>query len=165
MATTLQFSDPRLINSSRVHFSMPEKAYRRELVINISFFIYTLTGIFRCMHIAPDLLFASLANDTRLRSLVLLLRHNELCVCELTQALGVAQPHVSRHLALLRDSGLVSDRREGLWVHYRIHPNLPAWVNRVLKDVFDGVAERAPFRDDATALAKMPNRPGAPRCA
>ncbi len=117
------------------------------------------------MDIAPDNLFSSLANDTRLRSLMLLLRHDELCVCELTHALGVAQPHISRHLALLRESGLVSDRREGLWVHYRIHPDLPEWVRRVLQDVFEGNAERAPYRDDAKVLAKMPNRPGAPRCA
>jgi ArsR family transcriptional regulator len=117
------------------------------------------------MNMTPDDLFSSLANDTRLRCLMLLLRHDELCVCELTHALGVAQPHVSRHLALLRESGLVSDRREGLWVHYRVHPDLPDWVRRVLGDVFDGVAERAPFREDAGTLAKMPNRPGAPRCA
>jgi ArsR family transcriptional regulator len=117
------------------------------------------------MDVAPDSLFSSLANDTRLRSLMLLLRHDELCVCELTHALGVAQPHISRHLALLRESGLVSDRREGLWVHYRIHPELSEWVRRVLQDVFEGNAERAPFRDDAEVLAKMPNRPGAPRCA
>lgn len=117
------------------------------------------------MDVLPESLFASLANDTRLRSLMLMLRHEELCVCELTHALGASQPHVSRHLALLRESGLVSDRREGLWVHYRVHPDLPAWVRRVLQEVFDGVAGRPPFRDDAKALAKMANRPGAPRCA
>lgn len=117
------------------------------------------------MDIAPDNLFSSLANDTRLRSLVLLLRHDELCVCELTQALGVSQPHVSRHLALLRESGLVSDRREGLWVYYRVHPDLPAWVRRMLQDLMDGVADRSPFADDARELARMPKRPGAPRCA
>jgi ArsR family transcriptional regulator len=117
------------------------------------------------MDISPDSLFSSLANDTRLRSLMLLLRHDELCVCELTHALGVTQPHISRHLALLRESGLVSDRRQGLWVHYRIHSDLPEWVRRVFQDVFDGVAAHAPFRDDAKTLAKMPSRLGAPRCA
>ena len=66
------------------------------------------------MDIAPDKLSSSLANDIRLRSLMRLLRDDELCVCELIHALGVAQPHISRHLALLRESGLVSDRREGL---------------------------------------------------
>ena len=117
------------------------------------------------MEIEPDRLFASLANETRLRSLVLLLRHGELCVCELTHALEVAQPHISRHLALLRESGLVSGRREGQWVHYRIQSDLPEWVQAVLQDLVAGVADRAPFQGDAEALAEMPNRPGAPRCA
>jgi len=117
------------------------------------------------MDIEPDSLFSSLQNDTRLRCLMLLLGNEELCVCELTHALGLAQPHVSRHLALLREGGLVSDRREGLWVYYRIRRGLPEWVRRVLQDVFEGVARRAPFRDDASALAEMPHRPGAPRCA
>ncbi len=117
------------------------------------------------MDITADSLFASLANDTRLRSLMLLMGHDELCVCELTHALGVAQPHISRHLALLRESGLVTDRRKGLWVHYRINPDLPDWVVSVLRDSFDGVSDQYPFRDDAAALTKMANRPGAPRCA
>jgi ArsR family transcriptional regulator len=117
------------------------------------------------MDIAPEGLFASLANDTRLRSLVLLLGHEELCVCELTHALGLSQPQVSRHLGLLRESGLVTDRRKGQWVYYRIHRDLPGWVNRVLEDLYGGVGGQPPFRDDAAVLAAMPARPGAPRCA
>jgi ArsR family transcriptional regulator len=117
------------------------------------------------MNITPNNLFSSLANDTRLRSLMLLLRQDELCVCELTHALRVAQPHISRHLALLRESGLVSDRREGLWVHYRIHPELPVWVLEVLKATMAGNHGQEPFVSDVAALKSMPNRPGAPRCA
>ncbi len=115
--------------------------------------------------LSPDSLFASLANDTRLRCLMLLTRHEELCVCELTHALDISQPHVSRHLALLRESGLVADRRAGLWVYYRINPELPAWVTSVLYEVFDGIGEQSPYRDDAHLLDEMPNRPDAPRCA
>ncbi|MEJ2454820.1 MAG: metalloregulator ArsR/SmtB family transcription factor [Candidatus Thiodiazotropha sp.] len=113
----------------------------------------------------PDNLFASLSNDTRLRCLMLLLRHDELCVCELTHALAISQPHVSRHLALLRESGLVADRRAGLWVYYRINPELPAWVTNVLREIFGGVGGQAPYADDARLLEAMPERPDAPRCA
>ncbi|MCG6942060.1 MAG: metalloregulator ArsR/SmtB family transcription factor [Thiohalocapsa sp.] len=113
----------------------------------------------------PTDLFAALANATRLRCLLLLLRHGELCVCELTHATGALQPHVSRHLAQLRELGLVSDRREGLWVYYRIHPALPAWALHVLEATAAGVRAQSPFADDAEALAQMPNRPSAPRCA
>jgi ArsR family transcriptional regulator len=109
--------------------------------------------------------FSALANDTRLRCLVLMSRHSELCVCELTHALGASQPHVSRHLALLRELGIVSDRRAGLWVYYRISPALPAWAAAVLEGTAAGIAHTSPFTDDEAALATMANRPGAPRCA
>jgi ArsR family transcriptional regulator len=115
--------------------------------------------------IDPKDLFTALAHDTRLRCLVLLMKHDELCVCELTQALGAAQPHISRHLAHLRELGLVSDRREGLWIYYQLHPALPAWVRSVLRDTVDGAGDAPPFHDDDQALAQMPNRPGAARCA
>jgi len=117
------------------------------------------------MDIDADTLFSSMANNTRLRSLILLLGHDELCVCELTHALGLAQPHISRHLALLRESGLVSDRREGLWVNYRINPEVPAWVLNVLWEVYEGISGQPPYKDDEVVLEKMPNRPGVSQCA
>ncbi len=117
------------------------------------------------MQVAPQDVFSALANETRQRCLLLLLAHDELCVCELTHALDLSQPHVSRHLAMLREAGLVSDRREGQWVHYRVNPELPVWTRRVLEALKGGVGGQPPFSDDAAALAAMPNRPGAPRCA
>lgn len=117
------------------------------------------------MNIKPNALFSALAHDTRLRCLMLLVQHEELCVCELTHAIGAAQPHISRHLAQLRELGLVSDRREGLWIHYRIHPELPEWVMAVLRATAEGVGHEGPFAMDEQTLSAMPNRPGAPRCA
>jgi ArsR family transcriptional regulator len=109
--------------------------------------------------------FSALANDTRLRCLVLLSRHTELCVCELTHALGASQPHISRHLAQLRELGIVSDRREGLWVYYSINPALPSWARVVLEETTSGTAASSPFAEDEAGLAAMVNRPGAARCA
>ena len=117
------------------------------------------------MTITPNKLFAALAHDTRLRCLMLLMRHDELCVCELTHAIGAAQPHISRHLGQLRAQGLVSDRREGLWIHYRINPTLPDWVMGILRETVSGGGEQGPFADDEQRLSQMPNRPGAARCA
>lgn len=111
------------------------------------------------------MVFSALAHSTRLRCLLLLLAHDELCVCELTHAIGAAQPNISRHLAQLREAGLVTDRREGLWIHYRINPELPQWTRNVLRETVLGVKRMAPYVDDLTALKSMPNRPGAPRCA
>jgi ArsR family transcriptional regulator len=117
------------------------------------------------MNISPATLFSALAHDTRLRCLLLLLEHDELCVCELTKAIGAAQPHMSRHLGQLREAGLVTDRREGLWIYYRINPELPAWVTNLLGEAATGVRDVEPFVNDLAALAAMPNRPGVLRCA
>ncbi len=115
--------------------------------------------------IEPDAVFTAMSNSIRLRALLLLQAERELCVCELTHAIGAAQPAISRHLAHLREVGLVLDRREGLWIYYRLHPKLPSWVVKILRTTATGVAEQSPFMDDRTALAVMPNRPDAPRCA
>ena len=121
--------------------------------------------IFVPMNILPSALYSAIAHETRLRCLMLLLEHDELCVCELTHAIGAAQPTISRHLAHLREAELVSDRREGLWIYYRINPELPVWVTNVLQETANGVRGMAPFTEDLAVLQQMPNRPGAPRCA
>lgn len=100
----------------------------------------------------PDDLFKALADETRLRCLVLLANEGELCVCELTQATGVSQPKISRHLAALRRAGLVTDRRRGLWVFYSIDPSLPAWARNVLRATATGVAGQEPFASDRAGL-------------
>jgi ArsR family transcriptional regulator, arsenate/arsenite/antimonite-responsive transcriptional repressor len=109
--------------------------------------------------------FAILANTTRLRSLLLLLQHGELCVCELTHVIGAAQPNMSRHLAQLREVGLVADRRQGQWIYYQIDPDVPDWVVNILQDAASGAADLDPYKTDPDVLATMPNRPGTPRCA
>jgi len=64
-------------------------------------------------------LFHALSDPTRLR-IVELLRHGERCVCDLTEAAAAAQSRLSFHLRVLKDAGLVSDRREGRWIYYEI---------------------------------------------
>jgi ArsR family transcriptional regulator len=65
-------------------------------------------------------LFKTLSETVRLRIIFLLLSEGELCVCELVDTLNLSQSVVSRHLAYLRNNGLVTARREGVWVHYKI---------------------------------------------
>ncbi|MEE2023230.1 metalloregulator ArsR/SmtB family transcription factor [Alkalimonas mucilaginosa] len=77
-------------------------------------------------------LFKALSDDTRLRIVLLILQEQELCVCELTCALDLPQPKISRHLALLRQMELLTDRRQGQWVYYRLSETLPNWVTQVL---------------------------------
>ena len=66
-----------------------------------------------------ETLFKALADATRLR-IVRLLMAGEVCVCDLHDTLKIPQAKASRHLAYLRRAGLVTTRREGLWIHYRL---------------------------------------------
>lgn len=108
----------------------------------------------------PISLFKALSDQTRLRCLALLSGHDELCVCELTHALALPQPKVSHHLGTLRKAGLVSDRKVGLWIYYRINGTLPPWCQDVIHSAVSGVQNEEPYASDNRALSEMPNRPG-----
>ncbi len=81
---------------------------------------------------SPLSFFKCLSEDTRLKTLLLLSFADELCVCDLTEALQLSQPKISRHLADLRRCELVVDERRGKWVYYKINPALPAWALEVI---------------------------------
>lgn len=76
--------------------------------------------------------FKCLSDPTRLDILKLVLAKQNICVCELTEALNLSQPKISRHLALLRNLSVLLDQRQGQWVYYRLNPNLPEWAVSVL---------------------------------
>ncbi|MDX8409937.1 MAG: metalloregulator ArsR/SmtB family transcription factor [Mariprofundales bacterium] len=71
-------------------------------------------------NIKPIPFFKALADPIRLRIVHLLTLRPELCVCHFTEILALPQSSISRHLATLRNSGIVLTRKEGLWVHYRL---------------------------------------------
>ncbi|MBT1443974.1 metalloregulator ArsR/SmtB family transcription factor [Shewanella sp. JM162201] len=104
--------------------------------------------------------FKALADDTRLRILMLIIGETELCVCELTEALGLSQPKISRHLRLLKDAGLLQDRRQGQWVYYRQADSLPEWCAGQLSHL----ANKGPdwLQGEKKRLSAMGCRPG--RC-
>jgi ArsR family transcriptional regulator len=105
------------------------------------------------MKLSPDAFTRALADSTRLRLLVLLQNRIELCVCDLTEALTLPQPKISRHLSILRAAGLLQDRRSGLWIHYKIHPDTPAWALDALAAIARGCADDPPFAQDRERLS------------
>ncbi|GAB4258249.1 MAG: metalloregulator ArsR/SmtB family transcription factor [Methylomicrobium sp.] len=109
--------------------------------------------------LTPVQFFKCLADDTRLRCVTLLHREGKLCVCELTAALALSQPKISRHLALLRQSGLLLDSREGQWVYYRINPSLPDWAYPLLDAALVAAQASVSFSDDLQRLQQMEGRP------
>lgn len=105
----------------------------------------------------PTEFYKCLADDTRLRCLLLIESEVELCVCELTEALGLSQPKISRHLAQLRKCGLLSDRRQGQWVFYQISPSLESWAKEVISTTLKA---QLPFiQSNLSALKSMGDRP------
>ena len=85
--------------------------------------------------------FKALSDPTRLEIMTLLLEQEELCVCDFIGALGQTQSKISRHLRYLYNSGLVEDRREGLWMHYRISRDLRPEQAVVLAALSEAVGE------------------------
>lgn len=84
-------------------------------------------------------LFHALSDPTRLR-IVRKLKHGERCVCELTDALDAAQSRLSFHLKVLKDAGLVSDRREGRWIYYELR-------REALEELSESVSELEPSHE------------------
>ena len=79
-------------------------------------------------------LFHALSDETRL-AIVQRLRSGEKCVCDLTDLLDAAQSRLSFHLKVLKDAGLVSDRKEGRWVHYSLNRDAFAELQSLLGEM------------------------------
>lgn len=105
----------------------------------------------------PEQLFRCLADRTRLEIILLLKSQDELCVCEIASALNQNQPKVSRHLALLRNIGVVSERRQGLWMFYRIHDDLLKWEKGVINEFYK--ANKQLLEVPLAELSQMQDRP------
>lgn len=107
--------------------------------------------------ISPLQFYKCLADEIRLKSLLLIHQEQELCVCELMEALDESQPKISRHLAQLRTHGLLLDRRQGQWVYYRLHPDLDDWAKQVIEATY--TENEGYLSDNILKLKQMQSRP------
>ncbi|MHB8302590.1 MAG: ArsR/SmtB family transcription factor [Acidobacteriaceae bacterium] len=103
--------------------------------------------------------FMALADATRLR-LLGLMGGREICVCYLVETLGQPQSKISRHLAYLRQAGIVSARRDGKWMHYRIEPQPGAHRSRILREALAWLREEKAVVADHARLEKACCAPG-----
>lgn len=102
--------------------------------------------------------FMALADKTRLR-LLNLIRQDEICVCFLTEVLEESQPKISRHLAYLRNAGIVESRRDGKWMHYRIFSPEDPFMAKVLHDTLEWLSAQEIMQKDyerLMAVCRMP---------
>jgi ArsR family transcriptional regulator len=108
-----------------------------------------------------ELFFRALADRTRLR-LINLIGDDEVCVCFLVEIIRVNQPKISRHLAYLRRAGIVSARREGKWMHYRLRIPPNPYAATALKEVRTWLANDKNIRADRQRLVKVCCSPNPP---
>lgn len=106
------------------------------------------------MILTPQNLFDVLSDETRLRCLLLLLQNKELCVCDMCEVIGSVQPKISRHLATMRNCGLILDERKGQWVYYSLNPKLPAWTQNLLANILQELKSVDPHKKDLKNLHK-----------
>ena len=101
-----------------------------------------------------ELFFKALADRTRLR-LIHLIGDDELCVCFFVEVLKTNQPKISRHLAYLRRAGLVSARREGKWMNYRLVEPPDLYAARIFREVRQWLAGNPEMQRDRARLTKI----------
>ena len=102
--------------------------------------------------------FKALSDETRLRIMGLLIAGEELCVCDIIAALDLPQSTVSRHLAYLRNSGLLEDRRQGVWMYYRIsqdNKNFIPYFLDILSVLFNDLDQTAHDRRSLNDFLKV----------
>jgi ArsR family transcriptional regulator len=93
------------------------------------------------------------ADPSRVR-ILMALREQELCVCELCDALGATQSTLSTHLQVIRNAGLVSARKEGKWMYYAIAPDAKGLVNTLFQSFSDSLKTDATLRRDEKKLSR-----------
>jgi ArsR family transcriptional regulator len=99
-------------------------------------------------------LFKALSDPTRLRLVALLAMHGEVCVCVMAEALDEPDFKISRHLRVLKSSGIVQARREGTWMHYRLaepQSKLEACLHTCLRN---GLMDHETARSDSERLSR-----------
>ena len=101
-----------------------------------------------------ELLFKALADRTRLR-VIHLIGNDEVCVCFFVEVLRTNQPKVSRHLAYLRRAGLVSTRRDGKWMHYRLVEPSDPHAAKIFRDVREVLANNPKKQKDKARFVKI----------
>jgi len=108
--------------------------------------------------IEPVQFFKCLSDETRLYAILLIYQERELCVCELMEALDDSQPKISRHLAQLRNCGILDGVRRSQWVFYSMAKGLPQWSLDVLQAaVLANTSKLTIYQKNLNAMKHRPN--------
>lgn len=97
----------------------------------------------------------ALADESRIRILTLLKERNGLCVCEITEVIGLSQPTISSHLRKLQDAEIITYSKDGLWVNYNLDENMEKEVKQFLDSIFQILGEDERIKSDVLKSYKL----------
>jgi ArsR family transcriptional regulator len=97
----------------------------------------------------------ALADESRIRIVVLLKERNGLCVCEITQVIGLSQPTISSHLKKLQDAEIITYSKDGLWVNYTLDENMEKEVKQLLGVLAQILSEDERIKSDVLKSYKI----------
>ena len=97
----------------------------------------------------------ALADESRIRIVALLKERNGLCVCEITEIIGLSQPTISSHLKRLQDAEVITYSKDGLWVNYNLDENMEKEVKQLLGAVVRILSEDERIKSDVTRSFKI----------
>ena len=112
-------------------------------------------------NIDPAEVFAAISNAVRLRCLVLVATSDDVCVCEVEEALQIAQPAASKALNALKAAGLVTARRDANWNYYSLDADMADWLRAIVDSTINELSAQEPYRTDQRRLGKLALRPSA----
>ncbi len=105
----------------------------------------------------------ALSDESRARAL-LALRQRELCLCQLVALLGLAPSTVSKHMSQLKLAGLVTSRKQGRWVYYRLAPSFDATIRVAQEWTLEALVRDPIVREDAKRLRSILRQDPAELC-
>ena len=97
----------------------------------------------------------ALADENRIRILCLLKNKKDLCVCEITAIIGLAQPTISSHLKLLENAGLIESFKDGLWVNYNISSSLDSFSSEFIDVLYKNLKNDMQIKIDEENAKKI----------
>ena len=97
----------------------------------------------------------ALADESRIRIVALLKKRNGLCVCEITEIIGLSQPTISSHLKKLQDAEIITYSKDGLWVKYSLDENMEKEIEQFLDSIVQILGEDEKIKSDVSRSFKI----------
>ncbi len=116
------------------------------------------------MNIDLTKFYSALSNETRLRCLYLVSKFDEICVCDVVETLDITQPAASKALHILRDIGLLKDRKDANWNYYRISPDIAEWTKSILDTTVTEMDHSSCYDRDRKRIQRLISCPQSDTC-